>query len=234
MAKKHTNRSDFTLAEAVSCIAFYVCGTDGEFHEDELTVILEDPFFLRFDAYSHASLFKDLVKAGNIIDIMHEEMSKSFTGCDLQFKQELIIAIVRIINADGNIEEDEIQALHFAGSIVGLKPKEVNQILVNENERMQAIIDDKRKAINAPPSSSNDGCFIATATMGDYDHPVVLDLRIYRDRTLKKAWFGRFMIKVYYRLGPYLANIIADSDRLRSLSLKYLIKPIHRMVIKKL
>ena len=43
------------------------------------------------------------------------------------------------------------------------------------NEELRAEIEAKK----SEAASSSGGCFVATATMGNYDHPVVLDLRVF-------------------------------------------------------
>ena len=231
MSTKNIKTSDFTLAEAVSCIALYMCGSDGNIDDTEIKVISEHPFFAQFDVMSNQQIFLDLLESKKLNEIMSEEMPKSFAGCDVQFKEDLINAMVKIIIADGEIEEGEMTILNFTATIVGLTTEDVTRIMKEENERIRVKID-KMKADNASSSSSSGGCFVATATMGDYDHPVVLDLRTFRDETLKKTLFGKVFIKVYYTFGPYPAAIIAKSKKLRSLSLKYLIEPLHRFVTK--
>tara|TARA_B100000780_G_C21085241_1_gene437168 strand:- start:190 stop:888 length:699 start_codon:yes stop_codon:yes gene_type:complete len=231
MSTKNTKTTDFTLAEAVSCIALYMCGSDGNIDDTEIKVISEHPFFAQFNVISNQQIFLDLMATEKLNEIMSEEMPKSFAGCDLQFKEDLINAMVKIIIADGEIEEGEMTILNFTATIVGLTTEDVNRIMKEENERMSAKID-KMKADNASSTGSKGGCFVATATMGDYDHPIVLDLRAFRDETLKKTLFGKLFIKVYYTFGPYPAAIIAKSKKLRSLSLKYLIEPLHRFVTK--
>ena len=69
--------------------------------------------------------------------------------------------------------------------------------------------------------------------MGNYNHPVVLDLRAFRDETLKNSIAGRIFIYIYYKIGPLFASIIKESSTLRKLSLKFLIKPLHSLVNKK-
>jgi len=74
--------------------------------------------------------------------------------------------------------------------------------------------------------SSTGGCFIATATMGDYNHPTVLQLRYFRDDFIIKRSWGRNVINFYYRWSPYLAKIIKKSNVLRKLSYYILVKPL--------
>lgn len=41
------------------------------------------------------------------------------------------------------------------------------------------------------------GCFVATACLGDYNHPVVLDLRRFRDEFLKRKTWGRHFMLIF-------------------------------------
>jgi len=91
----------------------------------------------------------------------------------------------------------------------------------------------KKTSSSSRSSSSSGGCFVATATMGNYNHPIVLDLRIFRDESLRKSITGRIFIYIYYKIGPFFANIIKESRTLRNLSFKFLIKPLHSLITKK-
>ena len=82
-------------------------------------------------------------------------------------------------------------------------------------------------------SDSGGGCFVATATMGNYNHPVVLDLRKYRDEVLRKSIAGNIFIKIYYSVGPFFAYIIDKNNFLKRFSYKFLIKPLHKLVTNK-
>ncbi len=70
-----------------------------------------------------------------------------------------------------------------------------------------------------------EACFVATAVMGDYNHPYVLELRQFRDRQLKPRVAGRAFISVYYRYGPILARMISRSPGLARLARHGLIAP---------
>jgi antitoxin component YwqK of YwqJK toxin-antitoxin module len=76
------------------------------------------------------------------------------------------------------------------------------------------------------------GCFIATATMGDYNHPIVRDLRDFRDQLLLNNIFGKIFVKTYYFFSPTIASLISKSELTKSLSLKLLIQPLHELVKK--
>jgi hypothetical protein len=53
------------------------------------------------------------------------------------------------------------------------------------------------------------GCFIATCAYGDYDHPNVMYLRLFRDLVLRDYSAGRWFIGFYYRVGPAMAAALA-------------------------
>lgn len=76
----------------------------------------------------------------------------------------------------------------------------------------------------APPKK--EGCFIATAAMGDYDHPDVFALRMLRDRQLLCSAWGRGFVSLYYRLSPRVAGVIAGSLFLRRLVFVLLVRPL--------
>ena len=69
-------------------------------------------------------------------------------------------------------------------------------------------------------------CFIATAAMGDYNHPVVVDLRTFRDEWLLKRKWGISFTNWYYTHGPKAASIIEQSKFLRKLTFCIVIKPL--------
>ena len=58
---------------------------------------------------------------------------------------------------------------------------------------------------NATGKSS---CFVATVCFGDLHHPVVEELRVFRDQFLKTTALGRGFVRCYYGVGPWLASVI--------------------------
>jgi tetratricopeptide (TPR) repeat protein len=75
-------------------------------------------------------------------------------------------------------------------------------------------------------SKKKSGCFIATATMGSYDHPQVMELRHFRDEwILEKSWGGSF-VKWYYHFGSIAAKYIENSFLLKKISYCFIVKPL--------
>lgn len=78
------------------------------------------------------------------------------------------------------------------------------------DENLQKIVDDiKLKHPNLPPPEKRKSCFIATATLGDIDHPLVETLRQFRDHILAHSFLGRKFIDLYYRYSPPIAELIS-------------------------
>ncbi len=80
----------------------------------------------------------------------------------------------------------------------------------------------------APPvieKKKADSCFVVTATMGDFDHPHVTVLRQFRDVWILKQIWGRAFVRVYYRIGPVVAEVIRRHGLLRQLSLLLIVRP---------
>jgi hypothetical protein len=64
---------------------------------------------------------------------------------------------------------------------------------------------------------------------GDYNHPQVMELRKFRDEFLRKTFFGRYFIKVYYKYSPHLVEKLKNKTKINELlrsSLDLLIKTI--------
>lgn len=78
-----------------------------------------------------------------------------------------------------------------------------------------------------PPKAQSSGwCFIATAAMGSYDHPQVMELRHFRDEwILQKKWGDNF-VELYYRYGAIAAKFIEKSFVLKKLSYLLIVKPL--------
>lgn len=77
---------------------------------------------------------------------------------------------------------------------------------------------------NTEGTSKKEGCYIATAVYGDYNHPKVLVLRGYRDNVLQKSVLGRLFIKFYYKVSPFVANSFVSHSFISNISKSFLDK----------
>lgn len=81
-------------------------------------------------------------------------------------------------------------------------------------------------AVNSGGRISGGSCFIATAAMGDYDHPKVVELRSLRDHwILLKPW-GQGFVNWYYKYGSKAATAIEKSKILKKLSYYLIVYPL--------
>ncbi|WP_267348719.1 tetratricopeptide repeat protein [Sphingomonas sp. GM_Shp_2] len=71
-------------------------------------------------------------------------------------------------------------------------------------------------------------CFVVTATMGDFEHPVVRLMRRYRDERMLRGPKGTRLVHGYYRVGPAVAAVIARHVVLRRISYVLVVAPAAR------
>lgn len=78
----------------------------------------------------------------------------------------------------------------------------------------------------APEFEKNGFCFIATAALGDYNHPDVIELRGFRDNwILTKNWGDKF-VNWYYHYGAIAAKFIQNNYILKRLTYFLIVKPL--------
>ena len=85
------------------------------------------------------------------------------------------------------------------------------------------------------PKESKDGgsCFIATAVYGSYEAAQVRVLRTFRDEYLMNTTLGKFFVKVYYVISPYIAKFVANNDSIKHILAKRIFDPIIRSLSNK-
>ena len=80
--------------------------------------------------------------------------------------------------------------------------------------------------VQSADSNASGSCFIATATMGDYDHPDVMELRHLRDEWILLQKWGKDFVNWYYYNGAIAARFIEKSYVLKKLSYVFIVKPL--------
>ena len=169
-------------------------------------------------------LINDIINRHNeIIENINYWKSKryDFSGN----KQEAIAQGEEVINSpiiDTNWNKELYSLPKFENGIKLLNDK---VSILSENEAIKASLKNLKKA-TAKKQKKEGGCFIATATMGSYDHPTVLHLREFRDDYLLDRTWGITFTEIYYRCSPYIAKIIQKNKLLKLISHYILIKPL--------
>ena len=70
------------------------------------------------------------------------------------------------------------------------------------------------------------GCFIATAATGSYEHPMVEDLRVFRDQILLPSRIGSRFVNLYYKNSPRVADYIEKDKISRFLTRNLFVRPL--------
>lgn len=99
------------------------------------------------------------------------------------------------------------------------------EVVTMRLERLKAVLQGDKKITSVDKDSGR--CFIATATMGDFDDPVVVALREFRDDCLQQSMPGRTCVALYYRFSPALARLIENSSLLKWFSFWLIVRPAH-------
>jgi hypothetical protein len=115
-----------------------------------------------------------------------------------------------------------------SNSSAEIKANDVTKFKILAQQFYNKVFDETKftDSINKSTSSSS-GCFIATAAMGDYNHPLVVDLRIFRDNWLMKRKWGIKFTNLYYKHGPKAASIIEKSVIFKKLTYLIIVKPLY-------
>ena len=90
-----------------------------------------------------------------------------------------------------------------------------------EDQEVKSYIIKRSKA-----ATDNSRCFVATATMGDNNHPIVIDLREFRDNWLLKRNWGIRFTEHYYKHGPKFSKVIKHSTLIRRFVYFMVIQPL--------
>lgn len=73
----------------------------------------------------------------------------------------------------------------------------------------------RKKQEERKSTSSGSDCFVATAACGPEDFWIIQSLRAWRDVALVPSSVGRVFVRIYYSIGPFLANPVRHSAKAR-------------------
>ena len=123
------------------------------------------------------------------------------------------VSVLEILARDGDVN------VRVAVAANPNTPVSVLEILAKDkNESI-------RVAVAANPNFRKN-CFIATAAYGTAIAPEVFVLKAFRDNKLMTNIWGKFFVKCYYKCSPPIAKFIANSNLLKKIIQKILIKPL--------
>jgi len=236
-----SNRNEFVLNgfNQIANNCLIICAKNKKYYGNDLkeSIIIFNYFYNENIDESNKKLVKEYCsKAFNKYKNDLNKLVDSSSDYDPPY-----IAIENLYHLACITEELEIQEFYYAHAQrhISLNDKKtyINTLKTNFNKVKGDLenkgIDTNSIKLNCKESSfSSDGCFVATAAFGDYNHPIVLDLRKFRDESLSGTKLGDIFIKNYYKYSPYLAKFISNSLVLKLLTVYLVLKPIHIMIKK--
>lgn len=133
------------------------------------------------------------------------DLSRSDTEFSIHCYKKLIKITTELVNScswdfnyrDGRKEWSEDYSLTD-------EAKEININHIMEYHKKIKGLDPTYTIPSRP--STKEGCYIATCIYESYDCPQVWTLRRYRDYKLRKSWYGKFFIHLYYAVSPKLVK----------------------------
>jgi len=181
-----------------------------------------------------------------IVSFNHFKQFKTLANSGIEFAEKLNRAndTVEFIIDQIGLDIDEIKKIHAVLTDIGTKMAgvilgtmfdkggldKINKDFDHAIKKITFIRDEKLLALwqkmEPETAPKKKGCFIATAAMGNYDHPVVLDLRMFRDNWLLKRNWGVQFTNWYYTHGPKAANVIEKSKFLKAITFIFVVKPL--------
>ncbi len=108
-----------------------------------------------------------------------------------------------------------------------LSAEQKSQISMGISEQDLAKSDELAAACQADAGKQKSGgCFIATACCGSPTHPLVRDLRQFRDEVLVARAAGQVLAAAYARVSPPVANWIGEREWARNLVRHSVVRPL--------
>ena len=123
---------------------------------------------------------------------------------------------------NGTLQKYALRAVEYA-------PKDIADNYRSEIKESLDYIDSVRRGNFDKQANKKSGCYIATTVYGSYVCDEVFALRRFRDECLAKYLVGRWLIRLYYIVSPYLVRKINHSSRIRFLTRNLLDRVVKRI-----
>lgn len=223
-----------TKNEAISvCYACMVLA-DGKVDQAEIDWQAASPIAQKYEVDKNRAMIADHLENGTFKNLVKQLPTPTLKKMSIKERNQIASDIMLLGAVDGDVHENEAKMLMPIYITLGGTVEQFQAFWEKMMEEDGTKSSGRRSANPRSVSSdSGGGCFVATATMGNYNHPVVLDLRKYRDEVLRKSIAGNIFIKIYYSVGPIFAYLIDKNNFLKRFSYKFLIKPLHKLVTNK-
>ena len=109
---------------------FHVC-LDGDIDDSEINLIKTDSFFSKYYSKVNESLFVNLIKDDSVsfIDLIKNEFPKTLKSLDNNLKINFIESLIRLVVADGVVDDNEITVLNLIGESMGFNHEKVLDLM---------------------------------------------------------------------------------------------------------
>lgn len=147
----------------------------------------------------------------------------------IKVNEEIQDGIVVLAKLYGSLCEADAKRIEIYGT------KLLDSAIEARKEKLKkfkaGLPEDKASQITTEKVSANNdgGCYIATCVYGSYDCPQVWTLRRYRDNVLRKSWYGKLFITIYYATSPTIVKWFGNMQVFKTLCKSALDKKIHRL-----
>lgn len=123
-------------------------------------------------------------------------------------------SVVELIRKGSDHKVEAIRELRYQR--LGLGLAEAKKIVEEAGAKLGTM---------TPSTPGKRGCFVATACYGDCDHPIVMELRHFRDAYLDTSKAGRAFVRTYYKWSPAFARFVAKNRILKTLARVLIVEP---------
>ncbi len=184
------------LIQAQANLASFIVRTDGARFQNELYRNVD---FIVTDLSYRPLMVIEINDQTHLTGDRRERDEKVANICE-----EAGIPIIKLWTSYG-VNQEYIKK-RITETLASLPTKRVHHF--DKKEAAEKVTDSVQTAVTQ--NNKKNGCYIATCIYGSYDCPQVWTLRRFRDRNLRKSWFGRIFIKIYYAVSPTLVKIFGD------------------------